>query len=329
MMDDQDRVASERRAQAAQWFARLKSLPVSRGTLDAFFQWRRDPANAEAFAETEKTWGDAGRIGTRPAMMRLADTALAKGSKHGGRRFFRPAASLAAAALVALLLLATWRLFEPRPTIDVATAVGERRTLALPDGSHLEVNTDTRVEAVLGARERRVRLDRGEVLFTVATDRSRPFIVAVGDIEVRATGTRFDVRHVEGQTRVALIEGGVDIDRAGQRLTQLRPGEQWRSDMPAGMTVRPIDTASAAAWTEGRILFDATPLDQAVDEVNRYSRAKLVLAATDRAADPVSGSFRAGDPEAFAKAASAMLGLEVDRGQDGALTLRQPPPRQD
>lgn len=326
MTNDEDALATERRAQAAQWYARLKSLPVSKGTLDAFFEWRRDPDNAQAFAEAEQLWGDAGRIGARPAMLRLTQEAMARGIKAKPHRRWPwiPALMLAACVLVIALLLASWRMFESASETQVATAVGERRSLALDDGSHVEVNTDSLLDARLESDLRQIRLNRGEALFTVAHDPGRPFIVAAGNVAVRATGTRFDVRLHEGETRVMLFEGGVEITMPGRPLVRLRAGQQWSSKASALQPVRNAEADEAVAWTQGRLVFDAMPLSQAVDEINRYSARKLRLAAPGRVNDFISGSFKTGDMPAFAKAASAMLGLSVEEREDGGLTLREP-----
>lgn len=321
-MDDQDPADEQRRAQAAQWFARLKTVPVSRGTLESFFEWRKDPANAEAFAQAEQVWGEAGRIGATLAMLRLADAAMAREKRPRARWPLVPAVMLGAGLLVALVA-GSWHLFVRAPDLDIATAVGERRSLALSDGSQLQVNTDTRLDARLGRSERRIRIDEGEALFEVAHDRDRPFRVMAGDVEVVATGTRFDVRHVGGQTLVALFEGGVDISVAGRPAVRLQPGQQWRSDDPTATTRQRAD-ARVTAWTQGRVVFDAMPLGQAVDEINRYTVDKVVLAARSRADAPISGSFTTADPSGFVKAVAAMLGLEVGGRAGGGFILREP-----
>ncbi len=321
-MDEQDPAAGQRREQATQWFARLKTVPVSKGTLEAFFEWRRNPANAEAFAEVEALWGDAGRIGARPAMLRLVEEAMKR--QHRPRLRWPLISGLAlGACLLVAVVAGRWWTADPSASLNAATVVGEQRTLALADGSQVRLNTDTRLDARLGASERRITLDRGEALFDVAHDRARPFLVSVGEVTVRATGTRFDVRHGAGETRVQLFEGGVDIAVPGQPAVHLLPGQSWRSGAGAARAVQPVDARQALAWTKGRVVFDATPLGEAVAEVNRYTRQKVVLAATSRSASPISGSFTTGDPSGFAKAVSAMLGLEVARNADGGFTLRE------
>lgn len=321
-MDEQDNMVEQRRAQAAQWFARLKTVPVSKGTLDAFFEWRRDPANAEAFAQAEQLWSDAGRISARPAMLRLADEAMARSAVPREARWFGPRTLVLTISLLAIAL-SIGLIFLLRGTdIPLATRIGEQRTIALADGSRLQLNTDTRIGTDIGSRVRRVRLEQGEALFEVAHDRSRPFLVSAGDVEVRATGTKFDVRHIGGHTVVTLFEGGVDILVAGTAPVHLRPGEEWQSSLPGAAHVRQVDPGRALAWTQGRILFDAVPLGAAVAEINRYTERKILLASERHASDPISGSFKPGDPASFVKAVSALLPLRPDTDADGVVTLR-------
>lgn len=321
MMDEQDPAAGQRREQATQWFARLKTVPVSKGTLEDFFEWRRDPANAEAFAEVEALWGEAARISARPAMLRLVGEAMARGHRP---RFRWPLVSgLAFGAFLLVAVIADrWWMAEPAPSLDAATAVGEQRTFALSDGSQVRLNTDTRLDARLGASERRITLDRGEALFDVAHDGARPFLVSAGDVTVRATGTRFDIRHDSAGTLVQLFEGGVDIAVSGQPAAHLRPGQAWRSEGGAAQAIQRIDARRALAWTKGRVVFEATPLGDAVAEINRYTGQKVVLAAGGPANAPISGSFTTGDPDGFVKAVSAMLSLEVEHDPGGGFTLR-------
>ena len=320
-MDDGDKASDQRREQAAQWFARLKTVPVSRGTLDAFFEWQRDTANAAAFAEAEQLGGRVGKLGSSPAMLRLANDAMTRGTRPRSPSSRRTLALCASFALG--LLLAGWWLIARVPAQPYATAVGELRSLALSDGSRVELNTDTRVVAQLGRAERRIRLDKGEALFAVAHDNTRPFLVTAGDVIVRATGTRFEVQHLEGRTLVVLFAGGVDITAPGIAKVNLRPGQTWQSKSKSASApgARTVDPSRALAWTQRRVVFDATPLAEAIVEVNRYSDRKIVLSAEDRGAELISGSFTTGDPQAFARAVAAMLSLEARSQPHGPITL--------
>lgn len=324
MMDEREPDAEHRRAQAAQWFARLKTVPVSKRTLEDFFEWRRDPANAEAFTRAESLWNETGRISDRPAILRLTQETYARGGTPvRQKRALRPIFGLAMAAVLAILV-ASWWIHRLGRVQDFATSTGEQKALALSDGSQVRLDTQTRLNARMERASRHVRLEQGQAMFEVAHDQKRPFRVEAGNVEVEATGTKFDVRFVNGVTHVALFEGGVDIRVNGREAVHLGPGEMWSSEPARGRKIMTMDARRASAWTQGRVIFDATPLSEAIAEINRYTPNKLVLAAPDRRHERISGSFTTGDPSGFLKAVSALLSLEIEKQPDGQFLLREP-----
>lgn len=122
-----------------------------------------------------------------------------------------PLAALAAGVLIAIgsvwLWLAQsapgWKYFE--------TATGEQRTFELEDGSVVYLNTHSRVAIRFEDHRRSVRLVRGEALFHVRHDASRPFFVYTDEAVVQDVGTQFDVYRRDDGTVVAVIEGRVSV----------------------------------------------------------------------------------------------------------------------
>lgn len=313
-MDSEERDRDRRRAEAAQWVARLNSKPVARSTLDDFFSWRRAEGNADAFADAERIWRDSEALATMPEIQAATDAAVL----HGKRRSHMPSRlmhlGLAGTALLAItagLLLAPGR----TATDAIGTQVGERRDIALADGSQVQLDADTQIAVALTANERRVQLERGEAIFTVAHDSHRPFRVAAGDVVVTATGTRFDVRRSHGATLVTLIEGSVQVRPGEGAVIRLSPGEQWRSSRSASTIVRRVDTGRTTAWLNGRVVFDATPLEDALGQINRYAAKPVRLMDRRFARQPVSGSFDLKDTDGFVKAVTTLLPLEAAETQ--------------
>lgn len=323
MMDEQDPCAQQRQAQAVQWFARLKTVPVSKATLEDFFEWRRDPANAEAFAQAEAFWAESERLGTRPSIMRLTQETVGRHALTVRSRWFTRSQMAFGTGLLLAMMVAGWWLFATSRSQELATSRGERKALALADGSQLRLNTDTQIEARLDRSTRHIRLDHGQAMFEVAHDRGRPFIVQAGEVAVRATGTRFDVRYLDGATTVTLFEGGVDISAGTKGTVHLKAGESWQSDAMPARSIARVDMRRAAAWTQGRVVFDSTPLHAAIAEMNRYSKNRMILAVPARSDAPISGSFMADDPAGFLKAVSALFSLKVEHEANGSLILRE------
>jgi len=315
-MEEDGITADRRRAEAAQWFARLKTLPVSVGTLNDFFAWRRDKKNALAFEEAERFWSEAGRLGERPAILRAVDAVVTRAARPRRRR---PAWVVPTfALLVAGILIGV--AFYPFGTSAFQTASGEQRAVALEDGSRLQLNTETKVRVRYSAKARQLVLQRGEALFTVAHDTTRPFTVVAGDVAVTATGTRFDVSRVGQQTLVTLVEGHVSVRGADGRLTWLAPGQQWRSQ-GTDRLVRLVSTANVVAWTQGRIVLDNTALADAIDQINRYGGKPITLDATAMRDERISGTFEVADPQSFAAAVTAFLPLQQHLDEDGHIHL--------
>lgn len=204
-------------------------------------------------------------------------------------------------------------LWRQRPIIH-ETAVGERRTVALPDGSHVTLNTGTRLAAHFSGDRREVVLETGEALFEVAHLGGAPFDVLSQDGRIRVTGTRFNVYRQAAFTQVDLLEGGVTVGPAAdaQAAVRLAPGQGVR--MAASGKPGPILAAQAGRiddWNNGRITFDGASLSEAVAEMNRYSATPLRILKPSLGRLPIDGVFEAGDTAAFARAVGRLHGVAV------------------
>ena len=195
--------------------------------------------------------------------------------------------------------------------------------MTLADGTRVRLDTDTELRVRLRDHERDVRLVHGQAFFDVAHDKARPFIVQADDAKVRALGTRFDVRLKGEEAHVTLVEGAVEVthDQAGQvRKWRLAPGQALVAGAPAAQP-RAVDVASATSWTEGQLVFHATALSDAVTEVNRYSRTKVVLDDPALAGATVNGKFDTGDTQAFVAAVCDLFDLKAAAPKDGEIRL--------
>src|SRR3984957_3986026 len=146
-----------------------------------------------------------------PLTLRPAPAAAAAAAAGARSRRLRWAA-LAAGVLVAAVGALFW--YAHPGFHEFETATGEQRTFELEDGSVVSLNTHSRVAVRLAAHAREVRLLRGEALFHVAHDPSRPFLVSTDDAVVQAVGTQFDVYRRDDGTVVAVLEGRVNVTTA-------------------------------------------------------------------------------------------------------------------
>jgi transmembrane sensor len=215
---------------------------------------------------------------------------------------------------------------------EFQTQVGERSTLRLVDGSVLTLDTASKVALDLSGQIREVHLLQGRANFEVAKDPSRPFVVYAADRRITAIGTAFDVRLSEREVQVTLVEGKVAVDqlaRGSNRAkpdtpmvrTKLQAGEQLNAPVGGAASVRGADLERSTSWRDGRLVFAADRLADAVAEMNRYSRSPIVLGDAAVGELKVSGVFRTADPQAFARALADYFNIETSE-QGNATVLR-------
>jgi transmembrane sensor len=211
----------------------------------------------------------------------------------------------AAAITVVAVLACTVFLVVPfvRDTNTIATASAHRQTLELADGSHADLNARTNVHSDFRYGRRLVRLDQGEVFFSVAKDKEHPFLVETPAGTVRVTGTKFNVRLEEGgAVEVTLLEGSVEIQASApaSRLTttHLSPGQQFASARTGLRTLSPTEIENTISWRTGRLALDGLTLGEAAARFATY-HGKSIAVAPSVAALSLGGSCPLDDLPGF------------------------------
>lgn len=233
----------------------------------------------------------------------------------------RKGKATAGAAVLALALGLLW-LDPAYRSEEVATAVGERATWTLGDGSTVALNTGSALRATYHLRSRQLHLVRGEALFTVAHSPLRSFVVRANGVRVNDIGTVFNVRATPDGARVTVVEGLVEVAalRAPHASRLLRGGQAIDVGAdPIGQPYR-ADAGRAAAWSRGQLRFDATPLDQVVAELNRY-RTRQVGVSPALAAVRITGQFDIGNTDQLLALLPSLAPVAVERGADGAVEI--------
>lgn len=300
-------------AEAAVWMARLKSDNRLPETEAAFRRWLEVTPDAQyLFDEATDVWEmlpsamPARR--SRPVLPAIS------------RRM-----TLAGAMAAAIVVAVGGGIYAVnlRPVV-YETQKGEQRSVSLADTSKVTLNTDTKLSVRYSHNRRYVQLERGEAVFQVAHDPSKPFVVETRNQRVTALGTVFLVRSDPTEMQVALFSGEVEL-RAKQNVSAangmiLKPGE--RATVREGMTPvvdRPVSDV-ITAWQRQEIVFSDVTLGEAINELNRYSRQQIVITDSSIASLKVAGVFQTGDSAAFASNMARIYGLKV-RQSDGVIVL--------
>lgn len=310
--------------QAAQWYARLHAPDCSEADSAAFKAWLGgDPTREQAYRSVI----DAARLvstelGADPRMRALAVEALNQPQDAP----LRPAVqrlryASAAAILVGIALFFSFgggdQPFNSNPTQSYTNNELSKQRIELSDGSVVYLDAGAQLKVAMSAGERRLDLEAGRAFFEVAHDKSRPFSVGNSATRVVALGTRFqvDVGSSDQAVNIILVEGSVAVTNSSEADTWqevLRPGQQLTVDnLLHRHKIVSVNVNAVTSWSTGFLVFDGMPLHKVLDEINRYTKVKVLLGDSSLANIPVAGSFIAGgDSNEFVETLTTVLPLK-------------------
>lgn len=294
--------------EAERWLVRLLDADTHDPRRAEFERWLTDdPVHASAYRKAEQLWELGLEAARHPDLRAEANRAMhftRSDPIRSLRIWLVPAMTVAVAVFFLGGMVALWwpAFGAGQQSIRYATRTGQQRAIQLQDGSALLLDTDSVAVVRYGSRARSVTLLHGRAEFRVRHDGHWPFIVSAGGGTVTDVGTTFQVSiGTHRGVGVILLEGKVSVATAHSKST-LTTGEALRFDH-AGVVhaPHPADLEAALGWTSGEIVAHDWPLPRLLDELNRYSQAKIVLGNPGLQDVRVTGTFRAGDQATFLK----------------------------
>ncbi|WP_375122432.1 FecR domain-containing protein [Pseudomonas sp. LW8] len=307
------------RDEAAAWFVRLQEPNVSVEQQQRFEAWLNEHSQHRAeFRLLQDLWAAADLLPTS-RLQALAETPPPRRQRRPLLRYAVAASVLA----VALGLGLFSGLNHPGAyRAEFATAPGERKHVALPDGSVIDLNSRSRLQVRYEQDRRVIELSAGEAMFSVEHDASRPFIVEAGSGRVTVTGTRFDVRRDATQTRVAVEQGTVKVQGSAapdNEFINLTAGLGTAVDAQGQvLPAYAVNPAELTAWRNGKLVFNNASLSEVAAEVSRYRDKPLTVTQPNVASLRLTSVFKSDDTDALLKALPSILPVTVRTLADGS-----------
>jgi len=333
--------------EASDWIAR-SDRGLSADEADRLSAWRSaDVRHERELARLTSAWRGLDAVGELPEI-RMAARAMDAGRVRRKRMIRRSTWAVGAAASMAL----AWTMLSEKGvksslaqiehnTYQIVPSVAERMTL--PDGTVIELKGNSIVQPAFSGEERRVRLLSGEAFFQVAKDPTRPFVVQVESINVRAVGTAFNMRVASDEVEVLVTEGKVQLNNSRNNQSLLARAPTANSGEPSDpplliaghrvvvatnaahpvvpIAATPEDLHRAQEWQGTRLRFQRTPLAQVVAAFNRLNRCQLVLGEEDLGKRWVSGTFRADSVDAFVRLLEAGFEIGAEHRSENEIVL--------
>lgn len=296
--------------QAAEWFALLRSGEASDSDRHAWQAWldqKREHRDAWAHAETVARRFEP----VRSPELRHAATDTLHGARAKSLSRRRVLGAIAILGGGALLGVEAWRAHPVYLLAQYRTGTGELRAITLADGSSVWLNTASAFDTDYSASLRRLHLRGGEMLVDTAHDTTRPLVVDTAHGRLRALGTRFTVRLVDGATYLAVYAGAVEVRSGGGATRIVKAGSQITFSAAVIGNTEAADPAREA-WSRGVLLADNMALQDVVAELKRYHRGHIGV-APEVAQLRVLGGYPLHDLDKTLRMLAAVLPLRVRR----------------
>lgn len=320
---------------AADWTIRI-DRGLTAEEQDEYTEWLgSDPRHREAMAHFQWGWDEFDRLaGLQTSSLARVDPDLLSSETAFHPKSVIPwirimkVATLPLAAILFLSLFLVSRArehneFPVEPAIELMARIEQR---ILEDGSMVELNRGTEIEVVYTPTERRITLARGEASFDVEKDSGRPFIVNVGNVDVRAVGTLFNVKYLGSQIDVVVSEGVVGVTRAASAIGAadsrkeafLSVGQMGKVDLDKPdpeveiTQLTQTDLEELNKWRPQLLDYDSAPLKEIVTEFNRRNPIQIALADPALEDLRLSSSFWSDNVEGFVRLMVSSFGMNAE-----------------
>ena len=321
--------------QASLWIARLDRQLTSAEEQELRSWLAAHSYHRQVFLEMAELWDKMDSLARLADLFQAPHPAPQPALRQPQRRLasFAVAACLALAAFALVInsgALQQWLPGQQQVLMEAVyeTALGEQHQVQLPDGSQLTLNTNSRARVTYTAGTRLFHLERGELNIQVAKDPQRPLSVVAGNKIVQAIGTAFNVRiHNEREVELLVTHGKVRVAQADsakaaqapERLPDtalaLTQGEKilLGSAKPQVAKVDPVAMEAELSWRQGNLVFRGETLEQALQEISRYTSIQFDIQDDKLKQKRIAGLFKAGDVDGLLTALDQNFQIHYQR----------------
>ena len=259
----------------------------------------------------------------------------------------------AAAAIFIGMTLVFWSLKSPtnKGEFDQRVAVTKNspRTERLSDGSVVRINEGSKITYEYSDTLRRIHLIKGEAHFTVIKDATRPFSVSMGNIEVKAVGTAFNIKLDPERIDVFVTDGTVEIlaqetkPSTGVETPAKASADQLtiqsmglvsfgqRAEIGLSSTenkfvvqvnqTNETELKEALIWRESLLTFTGSTLEEIALEFNQKTGLSIHISDPELNQTRIGGNFPSDDPFGFLNILKNNYGVSWDQSDEGTIFL--------
>lgn len=149
---------------------------------------------------------------------------------------------------------------------------GKRARIELSDGTHLTVNSQSKVvyPRCFSGDVRKIYAE-GEIFLDVAHDKEHPFIVEANGFSLRVLGTKFNISNYAGEaTNIVLVEGSVEVTDKNAKKAKMVPSDLLNIADGAIAYQKQVDVVEYISWVDGILLLNGNHLSEIAQRLSKY-----------------------------------------------------------
>ena len=253
----------------------------------------------------------------------------AKKHKHRQHRNRKVFINIAAAITAIIGIGILFQLLTKETIYTEMAALGERKTVYLPDGSKVALNAGSTLQytSSFNDEKREVRLN-GEGFFEVSHNKEKPFIVTTTHLKTRVLGTSFNINSYKEnkEVKVSVATGKVEVSVANHQKEYLIKNEQLRFN-PLNNTYKKeyYNSVNDIAWKDNIILFNDISVDSAFKKLEKWFNVSIVVTDENLKKEHINGKFKDSSLEEVLEGLQFSLQFYVEHTKENELIIKKKP----
>lgn len=316
---------------AAKWFIRMQEAAPDSIERSQFEVWlMQNPLHQQEYASIGEAWNGIDSI---DELKKLVDAKQAKqttqrmNQSKRAKKIKNALAAISACivfAFAGLIGQQQYQQWQAAPIMQLAsqTSTAQLATQTLEDGSQITLNAQSQIQVTYYRHQRHVNLLKGEAIFNVQKDASRPFVVETNNAKITVLGTRFAVNKLSQLVRVSVDHGKVQVEsKADGGKLILQNGQV--AEIPNGQAVQPKNAQATDyfKFATGTIVFNQADMLEVAEVLSRYRQKKVAVKGSSQ--DNISAVFQVKDTETFINTLPKIANVTISQTAESTIIQSQ------
>lgn len=207
--------------------------------------------------------------------------------------------------------------------VEIMTQTGETKTIVLPDGSTVTLNSCSRIlyPEEFEKGQRLIELT-GEAYFQVVKNEKMPFMVKTTHFNVKVLGTEFDIKSYQDSKifSVSVQNGKVQVDMP-EAMMCLVDSEIVRFDTQDQTFSKEKNEQKTGVWRSGRLQFNKTPIKDVGNELERIFNYKVHFKEGQTFDNLITGEHSSQDLESILASIESVTGVHCSVNETDKVIL--------